>query len=198
MWLFVPCNFLRGFYLNIKLTAVTSDYNVILSITTSVISHWKLQDDNRSLNSIGPGTIQWYPNSLAPGRFERNFNQVIFNLTLVIAGWGISCKIALRWMSLHLTGDKSTLVQVMAWCCQAISHYLSQCWLSSLLPYGITRPQWVKTSISNTFWWLPGGVFPLKRHWEFPAYVWANIGSCNDMGATRSQTITLTNVCQYL
>ena len=28
-------------------------------------------------------------------------------------------------------GDKSTLVQVMAWCHQASSHYLSQCWLSS-------------------------------------------------------------------
>ena len=34
-------------------------------------------------------------------------------------GWGISYEIALRWMTLDLTGDKSTLVQVMAWCCQA-------------------------------------------------------------------------------
>ena len=37
------------------------------------------------------------------------------------------------------------LVQVMAWCCQATSHYLSQCWLGYLSPYGIARPQWVKT-----------------------------------------------------
>ena len=42
-----------------------------------------------------------------------------------------------------LTDDESTLVQVMAWCRQATSHYLSQCWLSSLSPYGVTRPQWV-------------------------------------------------------
>ena len=28
-----------------------------------------------------------------------------------------------------------TLVQVMAWCCQATSHYLSQCWPRSMLPY---------------------------------------------------------------
>ena len=28
-------------------------------------------------------------------------------------GWGISCEIALRWMSLYLTDDKSTLIQVM-------------------------------------------------------------------------------------
>ena len=31
----------------------------------------------------------------------------------------------------------------MAWCSQAASHYLSQCWPRSLLPYGVTRPQWV-------------------------------------------------------
>ena len=43
-----------------------------------------------------------------------------------------------------LTDDKSTLVQIMAWCRQATSHYLSQCWLSSLSPYGVIRPQWVK------------------------------------------------------
>ena len=60
-------------------------------------------------------------------------------------GWGISCKIALRWMPLDLTDDKSILVQVMAWCHQATSHYLSQCWPRSMSPYGATRPQWVKS-----------------------------------------------------
>ena len=48
-------------------------------------------------------------------------------------------------MSVNHTDDKSTLVQVMAWCRQATSHYLSQCWPRSLTPYGITRPQWVNT-----------------------------------------------------
>ena len=60
--------------------------------------------------------------------------------------WGISCKIALSWMPLDLTDDKSTLVQVTAWCRQATSHYLSQCWPRSLSPYGVTRPQWVNQS----------------------------------------------------
>ena len=59
-------------------------------------------------------------------------------------GWGISCKIALIWMSQNLT-DKSTLVQVMAWYRQATSHYLSQCWPSSMSPYGVTRPAWLKS-----------------------------------------------------
>ena len=32
----------------------------------------------------------------------------------------------------------------MAWCCQATSHYQSQCWLiRPLSPYGINRPHWV-------------------------------------------------------
>ena len=61
----------------------------------------------------------------------------------MIDGWGVSCKIALRWMSPALTGEKSTMVQVMAWCRQATSHYLSQCWPKSMLLYGITRPQYV-------------------------------------------------------
>ena len=30
----------------------------------------------------------------------------------------------------YLTNEKPTLVQVMAWCRQATSHYLSQCWRS--------------------------------------------------------------------
>ena len=82
-------------------------------------------------------------NSLAPGRFQFNFRKVIFKLTLVNGGCGISFEIALRWMPQDLT-DKSTLVQVMAWCRQATSHYLSQCWPRSMLPNGVTRPQWVK------------------------------------------------------
>ena len=91
--------------------------------------------------------LQWRftaVNSLAPVRFEGNLRQVIFKLIVVIDGWFISCKIALRWLSLELTDDKSTLVQVMAWCRQATSHYLSQCWPRSMSPHGVNRPQWVE------------------------------------------------------
>ena len=84
--------------------------------------------------------------SLAPGEFQKNFRYIIFKRILVIDGWSISCEIALIWMSLDLNYEKSTLVQVMAWCHQAISHYLSQCWPRSLSPYGVTRPQWVNPS----------------------------------------------------
>ena len=93
------------------------------------------------------GTINLAPslpfNLLAPGRFEPYFWQVIFKLIWLINGCGFSCEIAHR--SVHLTDDKSTLVYVMAWCRQATSHYLSQCWPRSLTPCGVTRPQWVKS-----------------------------------------------------
>ena len=87
--------------------------------------------------------LYWAFNSLAPGIFRWNFGKVIFTLIHVINGCDTSCKIILIWMSIDLTNDKSALVQVMAWCRQATSHYLSQCWPRSLSPYGVTRSQWV-------------------------------------------------------
>ena len=64
----------------------------------------------------------------------------------------VSLAIALRRMPLDLTDDKSALVQVMAWCHQAASHYLSQCWPRSMSPNGATRPQWVKMTVVVGLW----------------------------------------------
>ena len=49
-------------------------------------------------------------NSLAPGWFKWNFDQAVFKLILVTGGWGISCETTLRWMSLDLIDDNSTLI----------------------------------------------------------------------------------------
>ena len=70
----------------------------------------------------------------------------------MIDGWGISCEIVLIWMSLDLNYEKSTLVQVMAWCHQATSHYLSQCWPRSLLPCDVFRPHWVNFFVGDNFY----------------------------------------------
>ena len=68
-------------------------------------------------------------NSLAPGKSKWNFRS---NFQATFSDWWLrSYEIALRWMSLHLT-DKSTFDLVMAWCHQATSHYLGQCWPSSV------------------------------------------------------------------
>ena len=75
----------------------------------------------------------------------------------------ISGEIAQDWYNvpLNFTDGKSTLVRIMAWCHQATSHYLSQCWLRSMSPYGITRPQWV-----NIYTYLP---IPLLTNILYPA-----------------------------
>ena len=79
-----------------------------------------------------------YPNIYVPlGGHQRNYFEFIE------AGSVISCEMALSWLSLDLTDNQSTLAQVMAWCRQATSHYLSQCRHRSMSAYGVTRPQWV-------------------------------------------------------
>ena len=61
---------------------------------------------------------------------------MVFRFILAIDVWDISHEISSRWMmSLDLTDRKSSLVQVLAWCRQATSHYLSQCWPRSMSPY---------------------------------------------------------------
>ena len=100
-------------------------------------------------------------NSLAPaGRPRCHFKSAIFNLVLLIGIFTSSKDKALRWMPRDLTDGKSTLVQVMAWCRQATSHHLSQCWSSSTSPYGVTRPQWVNTlRQKQNGWHFPEDIF---------------------------------------
>ena len=102
--------------------------------------------------SLSKPNLSQFINSLAPGKFELNFRSLIFQIISVIDGWGISCDLALRSISLDLTDDKSTLVQGMAWCRQATSHYLSHCRPRLLSPYGVTRPQWVKLKCNKWCW----------------------------------------------
>ena len=83
-------------------------------------------------------------------------------------------------MPLDLSNDKSTLVQVMAWCRQATSHYLSQCWLRSMSPFSITRPQCVNSSPPSA---------PYMRQWTGSV----RYGSYNGLAPVRRQAISWTN-----
>ena len=66
----------------------------------------------------------------------------------MIDGWGISNEVAIRWMSLDFTKDKSTLVQVMAWCRQQQAITWTSvdpdlcCHMASLGPNELTAPLW--------------------------------------------------------
>ena len=81
-------------------------------------------------------------NSVASGRFEWNVVKVIFKLPNFRDKW-------LRYLLWHrsqmnlldLTDDNSTLGQVMAWCRQASTHCLSQCWPRFMSP--MTLLHWV-------------------------------------------------------
>ena len=145
----------------------------VMAWCCEVTSHYLNQHWRRSLTSYGITRAQWvnrlphfpkqFPhspsfcwmiqshrvghgqhlNSLAPGGFENIFQNVFFKLISWIDTLSNSCETALRSMPQNPSDDKSTLVQVMAWCRQAASHYLSQCCPRSLSPYGVTRPQWV-------------------------------------------------------
>ena len=71
-------------------------------------------------------------NSLVPGTFSCNLKLAIFKLISRIDILSIPCEIVLRWICQNPIEDKLTLVWVMAWCCQAPSHCLSQYWPRSL------------------------------------------------------------------
>ena len=100
-------------------------------------------------------------NSLAPGRYGCNFECVIFRFMWRI---DVFCETALWWM---LQDFKSTVIQVMAWCRKAASHYLSQCWPCFMMPYGVTKGQWVNAKwIADVpiLWLLWCQNFSLKEH----------------------------------
>ena len=71
------------------------------------------------------------------------FNNTIFKLISGTDILSISCEIIVRCIWQNSTDDKSTLVQVMAWCYQVTNHNLSQELPRSMSQYGLTRPQWV-------------------------------------------------------
>ena len=54
----------------------------------------------------------------------------------------------------------------MAWCHQATSHYLCQCWPSSMSSYGVTRPQWVKVANMHHLYKIVTPHSQLWTQWE--------------------------------
>ena len=119
-----------------------------MSLQSNAVSHW--QGGNVKSACIICVLAAIKVNSLTPGRFWLNF-RLIFKLILVNGGWDISYQIALRWIALDLTDDKSTLVRVMA-----RSHYLSQYWPRFMSPNDVTRPQWVISLAPGDAIWCHG------------------------------------------
>ena len=89
--------------------------------------------------------VNWTPRNkihVAPEKCGGNFTSLYFKVIYRIEILGTPCEIGLsRWVPQNRTDDKSIVVQIIAWCRQATSHYLSQCWPRSMTSYGITRLQ---------------------------------------------------------
>ena len=80
------------------------------------------------------------------------WNVNFFQHILMIDISSISSEIIFRWIPQAFTDEKSTLIQVMNWCCQATRHHTNKCHLSSMSPYGITKGQWVDMHSYNVFY----------------------------------------------
>ena len=78
------------------------------------------------------------------GKCDSISENVVYERMLRFKFMSDSYDIAVRWMPHNPVDDKSSVVQVMAWCRQTTCHYLRQCWSISKLPYGFVGPQWVK------------------------------------------------------
>ena len=134
-----------------------------------------------------PDLCIWWPHAEYPlthwplGKCGSNFKSISFKLIIQN-----SCReITVKWIPQNLTNEKSTLVQVMACCHQATSHYLSHCWPRSMLPYGITRPQWV-VMISFAMSWH--GMIFTSLFWP-KAFIYIQHSSFSELKSTRQPNI---------
>ena len=85
-------------------------------------------------------------------RFRRRHFQMHFRewkVQMLFSDWSLdhSTGIVIMGMLWGNNDGKPSLVLEMAWCHQATSHCMDQCWQRPMTPYGVTRPQLV-----NWFW----------------------------------------------
>ena len=98
--------------------------------------------------------------------FQTHFSDLISHVFVM--------KLPFRGMPEAILDDKSTLVQVMTWCSQATTHYLSQSWPKSILPHGIIKPQCIKHPESE--WMKRYNIIFMCRYKCRLANVWKLLG----------------------
>ena len=76
-------------------------------------------------------------NSLVPGKCGCDLEYIFWNTFWWLILTSISNEIGFRGKSKNFSEDKSTLVQVMAWCYQVTSHKLNTILPSFLTPFGV-------------------------------------------------------------
>ena len=109
-------------------------------------------------------------NSLWPETCKSNFISVFIKIILQSDIFRVlPAKLVCEdWVPQNPFDDKSTMVQVMAWCLQATSHCLSPCWAISMSSCDVNRPQW----FNKTFNWFCNSPFSVHA-------LWSQRGICN-------------------
>ena len=97
---------------------------------------------HQSRSVLSPNPI----NSSVPGRCGCDIKCVNFNHILGIDILSNQVNVTLEQMPNSLIDSKSMLVQLMALCHQATSHYLNQYWPESPTSYDVILPQWIELS----------------------------------------------------
>ena len=115
-----------------------------------ILTQFLMPYQSMSNNDILQVLLTHWPQRDVPVIFKAKFSISLHSIKSSL-GTHTYCQIALRLMAQNLTDHDSTLVQVMAWFHQAASHYLNQCWLRSLSPYSVARPQWLKRTFVVIF-----------------------------------------------
>ena len=78
-----------------------------------------------------------------------DFEYFIVKCIVVFTFINIYNTMTIRWMMQYGINEKTTFVQVMAWCHQATGHYLSQHWSIAMSLYDATNPQWANLEFSR-------------------------------------------------
>ena len=101
--------------------------NSISKFGSHVFTKYRTNSYLNLLWSLWPTTVQGLGSELIhcpPGIFWYQFKNTLFITVLLIGVF--RSYVAQRSMRQDLCNDKSMMVQVMAWCCQPTSHYLTQ------------------------------------------------------------------------
>ena len=125
---------------HLKIETAPKFVHITMSLVVTYMNILKGSGFENTTATTGPTTVRVTLTTIGPGRCGCNLKSLILKLIsrMDIYILSISCEIALMWMPQDLT-DQSSTVKLLAWCRQAASHYLSQSWLSFMLPYGVVR-----------------------------------------------------------
>ena len=83
-------------------------------------------------------------NNFRPEKNGLHFADDIFKCQFLKEKFYILIQFSLKFVPNSPTDNMSVLVQVVAWCKTDNKLLPKNCWLRSLMPFGVTRPQWVK------------------------------------------------------